>query len=131
MLGGIFQLDNWNENVDDEDTKKILRMTRHCLPALNDVHHGKVQVGFRPYRDGGVRLEDEQTSDGLTVIHCYGHSGSGVTLCWGCAKDVVQLVKKYFPSEEKPPKNEKRTEHERLWRMVSPEKSRLIIRAML
>ena len=21
--------------------------------------------------------------------HCYGHGGSGVTLSWGCAKDVV------------------------------------------
>jgi len=25
-------------------------------------------------------------------VHCYGHGGSGVTLAWGTAADVVGLV---------------------------------------
>jgi D-amino-acid oxidase len=26
------------------------------------------------------------------VVSCYGHGGAGVTLSWGCAADVAELV---------------------------------------
>jgi D-amino-acid oxidase len=44
------------------------------------------KVGLRPSRSA-VRLE----RDGR-VVHCYGHGGAGVTLSWGCADEVVELV---------------------------------------
>ena len=50
-------------------------------------------VGLRPYRLKGVRLEHELYQGKLNVIHNYGHGGCGVTLSWGCAGTVVQLVK--------------------------------------
>jgi D-amino-acid oxidase len=48
------------------------------------------RVGLRPFRKSGVRLEKEKLSDGRTVIHNYGHGGSGFTLSWGCAREVFE-----------------------------------------
>jgi D-amino-acid oxidase len=50
------------------------------------------RVGLRPFRKSGVRLERGKLSDGRTVIHNYGHGGSGFTLSWGCAENVFQIV---------------------------------------
>jgi len=43
-------------------------------------------VGLRPGRDA-VRLD--RVGD---VIHCYGHGGSGVTIAFGCAEEIVGLA---------------------------------------
>jgi D-amino-acid oxidase len=50
------------------------------------------RVGLRPFRKSGVRVERACLSDSRTVVHNYGHGGSGFTLSWGCAKNVLQLV---------------------------------------
>lgn len=50
------------------------------------------RVGLRPFRRSGVRLEADRLGDGRRVIHNYGHGGSGFTLSWGCAEDVLRLV---------------------------------------
>jgi len=49
------------------------------------------RVGLRPFRKPGVRLERDRLRDGRTVIHNYGHGGSGFTLSWGCAEEVFAL----------------------------------------
>ena len=50
------------------------------------------RVGLRPFRKSGVRLERGRLGDARTVIHNYGHGGSGFTLSWGCACEVVNLA---------------------------------------
>jgi D-amino-acid oxidase len=52
------------------------------------------RVGLRPFRKSGVRVEAEHWSDGRTVIHNYGHGGSGFTLSWGCAAKVLDLAQR-------------------------------------
>jgi D-amino-acid oxidase len=54
-------------------------------------------IGIRPHRKGGVRLALEEqpleTSSGKKyVIHNYGHGGGGITLSWGCASVVTEMV---------------------------------------
>jgi D-amino-acid oxidase len=51
-------------------------------------------VGLRPGRHA-IRLEAEVVGGGGVVVHNYGHGGSGVTLSWGCAEEVVGLVKEH------------------------------------
>ena len=51
------------------------------------------RVGLRPYRKSGVRLERVNLGDGRTAVHNYGHGGSGFTLSWGCAHEVVDLAR--------------------------------------
>jgi D-amino-acid oxidase len=51
------------------------------------------RVGLRPFRKSGVRLERDRLHDGRTVIHNYGHGGSGFTLSWGCAREVLKLAR--------------------------------------
>lgn len=50
--------------------------------------------GFRFYRDPldtGVRLGSDSMG-GATVVHNYGHGGSGVTMSWGCAIEAARLL---------------------------------------
>jgi D-amino-acid oxidase len=70
------------------------RIVAECSRALNikKLHVLAERVGLRPFRKSGVRLERDRLSDGRTVIHNYGHGGSGFTLSWGCAREVVGLA---------------------------------------
>lgn len=116
VLGGTFQLDDWNTSVNPEDTERIRRVCSTLVPGILEIPIGKVQVGLRPHRDDGVRLEYEKTMHGQHIIHCYGHSGSGVTLSWGCAKDVVDILKTLIPPKYQSKSN--LAEHEQLWRVL-------------
>jgi D-amino-acid oxidase len=50
------------------------------------------RVGLRPFRKSGVRLERDRLGDGRIAIHNYGHGGSGFTLSWGCAREVLHIA---------------------------------------
>ncbi|MFL6047646.1 MAG: FAD-dependent oxidoreductase [Propionibacteriaceae bacterium] len=54
---------------------------------------GRTSVGLRPIREGGYRLEALWHGDRL-VVHNYGHGGLGVTVAWGCANQVVDLIRR-------------------------------------
>lgn len=70
-----------------------------CCAVIPSLRHAEVLrewVGLRPGRPS-VRLEAEQWQlkggGTLPVVHNVGHGGSGLTLAWGCAEDVVALVR--------------------------------------
>jgi D-amino-acid oxidase len=60
-----------------------------CLARAEISEHSEIRVGLRPFRRAGVRVECES---GITVVHNYGHGGSGVTLSWGSAGEAALLA---------------------------------------
>src|SRR5260221_370123 len=74
----------------DDQTRDI---RRRCAPIVPEsVPTLGVKVGLRPFREGGIRLEADRTAGCRSVIHNYGHGGSGFTVSWGCAEAVAQLL---------------------------------------
>ena len=62
-------------------------------PILADREHlMKVTVCLRPFRAAGPRLEVERFG-AKTVVHNYGHGGSGWSLSWGCAEEASALAR--------------------------------------
>ena len=90
VLGGVAQHDNWSLEQDAGDHDFILDKCRKIIPELGDAVVIEDLVGLRPGRTE-VRLEREE-KNGKYLIHNYGHGGSGVTLSWGCADEVVELA---------------------------------------
>src|SRR5437867_5522594 len=77
--------------ADPATTKRIIA---ECSRALNTEKPRVLaeRVGLRPFRTSGVRLERKKLRDGRIVIHNYGHGGSGFTLSWGCAREVLDIA---------------------------------------
>ncbi|XP_023944090.2 D-amino-acid oxidase [Bicyclus anynana] len=89
VLGGTHQINDFNKNIVDEDTDFVLNGCAELMPGLKNAKLLGEWVGLRPGRER-VRLEGEQRR-GKLYIHNYGHGGSGLTLFWGCASDVLQI----------------------------------------
>ncbi|MCY3002687.1 MAG: FAD-dependent oxidoreductase, partial [Planctomycetota bacterium] len=75
----------------DAHTRSILQRCGELEPRLAGAKVLGVSVGVRPARTS-VRVEREQPRPGVTLVHDYGHGGAGVTLSWGCAREVVRLA---------------------------------------
>jgi D-amino-acid oxidase len=44
---------------------------------------------LRPVRNGNVCLEREA---GTSIVHNYGHGGSGFSFSWGCSHEVTATI---------------------------------------
>lgn len=91
VLGGVAIPDQEDRRPDTSITAGILARAMDVEPRFDDSVVMGAEVGLRPSRPT-VRLEAE-TVRGTRVVHNYGHGGIGVTLSWGCARDVLDLVR--------------------------------------
>ena len=86
-----------------EDDPNVLKMARDAKDFYTELDTERrdsafpLAQGFRPARKGDVRVERElrRRRDGAPsrIVHSYGQGGSGFTLSFGCAGDVLGLVR--------------------------------------
>ena len=87
VMGGVAVSDDWRREPDPAIAEQIIARCAAIEPRLGSARVLEHRVGLRPER-AAVRLERD--ADG--VIHNYGHGGSGVSLSWGCAREVEALL---------------------------------------
>ena len=98
VLGGTKVPNQWSPTPDGEISNRIVERCRTIWPALGSVDVGIVatQVGLRPGREGGVRVEEEvvriEGGEEIRVVHQYGHAGAGFQLSIGSARKVLEIV---------------------------------------
>jgi D-amino-acid oxidase len=92
VLGGTAEDGEWDESVDPDEIEAIRKRTSTVVPGVADAEVLEVASGLRPQWRRGIRVEREERAGGCAVIHSYGHGGSGFTLSWGCADEVVRLA---------------------------------------
>jgi D-amino-acid oxidase len=90
LLGGVRRPGRYDLTPDLGIADETVARAAVATPAVADAPVVAIEVGLRPGRPAGVRLEAEHVGS-VTVVHNYGHDGSGVFWSWGCAADVVAL----------------------------------------
>ena len=94
-LGGLVQPNQWDTNLtlDYAPIRAMFDQIKEFYPPLRNYGDDDVEevlVGLRPARRGDICLEWDPVCS--SVLHNYGHGGSGVTLSWGCASEVCALI---------------------------------------
>jgi glycine/D-amino acid oxidase-like deaminating enzyme len=84
------------------------RQVEAAEPALIPIRTGPAEVFrttvcLRPFRAMGPRIEAERLGH-KTVVHNYGHGGSGWSLSWGSAAEAVRLALESYPGKPSSPK---------------------------
>jgi D-amino-acid oxidase len=90
IIGGTYEENIFEETTEPRTIEHILNTAYSVFPELRQQKVIGSWAGLRPYRSK-VRVEHET---GTNIIHNYGHGGSGFTLAFGCAEEVIHLVEK-------------------------------------
>lgn len=100
ILGGTAFADNTTaddeikQKIDGDEVQAIIRRCAALAPEFANLTPDdilEVKIGLRPVRSD-VRLERESPAPGSWLVSNYGHGGAGVTLSWGCAAEVVEMI---------------------------------------
>ena len=91
VLGGTARDNDWNEEPDPDTIRSIINRCQDLEPGLVEAHLIGSYVGLRPGRRV-IRFEQEIMGRDQLVFHNYGHGGSGFTVSWGCARELVNIL---------------------------------------
>ncbi|KAK5946322.1 hypothetical protein PMZ80_000464 [Knufia obscura] len=101
VIGGTKQVGDLETSARPEERKRLLDSAVRCFPDfVSDVKDFEVvsdNVGRRPWREGGMRIEVDELVQGgarIPIVHGYGAGGRGYELSWGAAEEICKLVEK-------------------------------------
>ena len=86
VLGGTDEEGDWSRTPSPETAAAILERARPWCRRWSRRRCFDTGSGFGP------RGRRYGSSGSGSVVHCYGHGGAGVTLRWGTADEVAELV---------------------------------------
>lgn len=96
-LGGMasigFALEGCASTTTGAKPQLAPRQARRVLPAVNASWDRIIRttIGLRPHRPSGFVLRADKL-DAKTLIHNFGHGGSGMSLSWGTASMATDLA---------------------------------------
>lgn len=94
MLGSFYQPNRGDHNltISAPYVQSMLKQCKELCPCLNVLKHSdiKVTVGIRPARKRDIRVEQDPHEP--SIFHNYGHYRWGMTLCWGTAREVINII---------------------------------------
>lgn len=93
VLGGSAEVGRCDPDPDPDIGAAILSRCTAVEPMLRNARVREHRVGLRPARPQ-VRLEHELAGR-RHILHNYGHGGAGVSLSWGCAREVLALLERF------------------------------------
>ncbi|TKR88548.1 hypothetical protein L596_012773 [Steinernema carpocapsae] len=102
VLGGSAIKGDFDLNIRKDIREKILKQNEKYLPQIKGAEIVKERAGLRKE----VRLELERytlkSGSQISIVHNYGHGGSGITLFYGCANSAADhLVEKELKTNAK------------------------------
>ena len=107
ILGGSFDVRQSATTPDKQLAETILQECSKLAPEIvpdggswKDIPVISHNVGLRPARDNGARVELEQMA-GLTVVHSYGIGPAGYQASFGIADEVANLVDKHVERQSR------------------------------
>ncbi|KZF25108.1 nucleotide-binding domain-containing protein [Xylona heveae TC161] len=96
VVGGTKEVGDMTDVPRPETREKLLKAAERCFPwILKPGEKWQVirdNVGRRPAREGGIRLEVQSVAPGKSIVHAYGVGGRGYEMSWGVAEKVLGLV---------------------------------------
>ncbi|KAK6464842.1 hypothetical protein DFJ63DRAFT_93855 [Scheffersomyces coipomensis] len=107
IIGGCFLQEFANTKVDEALTKRIIERAIKYVPELIDPNYKnnptsidiiRTNVGLRPFRESGARVEIDEDNDWL--IHNYGAGGGGYQGSYGMCREVVRLLYEILRQED-------------------------------
>lgn len=108
IIGGCFKKEFDTTEEDPELTKRIIARAVKYAPELVDpafknnptsIDIIKVNVGLRPFRQDGYRIEPDPTRPWL--VHCYGFGGAGYQSSYGAIEIVDKIVRNKLATQPK------------------------------